>query len=61
MSNSSEKQKKDFVKKQIALGGKIIHKMLDSLMNFEILIGKKINFPFGIRCCVLLQRADKIE
>jgi len=61
LSNSSESQKKNLVKKQIALGGKIIHSMLDSLMNFEILIGKKINFPFGIRCCILLQRAEQNE
>lgn len=61
MGNYNENQKKDLVKKQIAFGGKVIHTMLDSLMNFEILVGKKIKFPFGIRCCILLQRTDKNE
>ena len=61
LSKSSENQKKNLVKNQIAFGGKTIHKMFGVLMNFEILVGKKINFPSGIRCCILLQRVDKNE
>lgn len=59
MNPPSENQKMHLVKKQFAFGGKILHKIFNFLMDFEILIGKKINFPCGIRCCVLFQRCDK--
>lgn len=60
-SNPSDTRKKDLVKQQIAFGGKTLHKIFDLLMTFEIWMGKKIKYPFGIRCCVVLQRCENNE
>jgi ubiquinone/menaquinone biosynthesis C-methylase UbiE len=58
IGNLRKDQREALVKTQLTFGGKTIHKFLGLVMDFEVLIGQRINFPFGIRCCVLLQRGE---
>ena len=51
-------QKQTSMKKQIQLGGPFVNHLLYLLMQTELLLGNFFQYPFGIRCLLLLKKGD---
>jgi ubiquinone/menaquinone biosynthesis C-methylase UbiE len=51
-------QKQTSMKKQIQLGGPFGNHLLYLLMQTELLLGNFFQYPFGIRCLLLLKKGD---
>jgi SAM-dependent methyltransferase len=52
----TKKQTKDSVKHLIHMGGPVMNQILYFLMRFELILGKVIRYPWGIRCLITIKR-----
>ncbi|WFN36785.1 class I SAM-dependent methyltransferase [Methanomicrobium antiquum] len=56
MQHLSDNECKEKIKQEMHFGGNIMNAFLYALIKFELLLGKNMRYPFGIRCLLVLSK-----